>query len=188
MNIYEEFLNRFHEVKGIEFGSFTEDKKLDELLVKLSSCEKIKEKYGIDLMDRKFTIRNISSENKFNASISMCGGDGYIGLVSEIFNSDKQPETPEMLLKISHPTGAYIFGDYYPQIFFNEFFEEVKRETNPEYIDSLNKSLYYTLENAMNVLNNYDKIHKKYVEMNKENYKKEMIRRKKIELENLENS
>ena len=70
--------------------------------------------------------------------------------------------------------------------FFNDFFEEVKRESNPKYIDPLNKSLYYTLENAMNVLDIYEKIHKKYSEKNKENYRQEMIRRKKIELENLE--
>jgi hypothetical protein len=186
MNIYEELLNRFHEVKGTEFGSFTEDKKLDELLKRLSTCEQINEKYGIDLTTNQFNVMNISSVNKFNASVSMCGGDGYIGLISEIFNSDKQPEVAEMLLKISHPTGAYIFGDYYPQAFFNDFFEEVKRESNPKYVDPLNKSLYYTLENAMNVLDIYEKIHKKYSERNKENYRQEMIRRKKIELENLE--
>ena len=188
MNIYEELLNRFHEVKGSEFKSFTEDKNLDKILNKLSICEKINEKYGIDLTSRKFSNFNVTNENKFNASVSMCGGDGYIGLFSEIFNSKKQPEVAEMLLKISHSTGAYIFGDYYPYEFFDEFFEEVRNKTKPKYVDPLNHSLYYTLENVMNTLDIYQKIYSIYSEMNKENYKKEMIKLKKAEIEALEKS
>jgi len=53
----------------------------------------------------------------------------------------KQPED-ELLLVISFPTGAYIFGDDYPTEFFKEFFQELKTY-NPKYTDTTNKTLYF---------------------------------------------
>jgi hypothetical protein len=187
MNLYRELLDKFYEVKGKDIANFTKDKDLESLLNSLSVCVEIKDAYDIDLTNKNvFKNFNVYNINKFNASISMSSGDGYIGLFSEIYNSDKQPKGEQMLLKISHPTGAYIFGDYYPSGFFNKFFQELQERTKVEYVDSLNNSLYYTLENAMESLRLYKEIYAKYSKNNEENYKIEMIRRKKEELERLE--
>jgi hypothetical protein len=188
MNLYKELLERFYEVKGHDIKSFTKDKDLESLLNQLSICGEIKEKYEIDLMDTTIFSRfNVLNADNFNACVYMNGGDGYVGSFSKIYNSDKQPNGEEMLFKISHPTGAYIFGDYYPSDFFNKFFEEIINKTNVEYIDPVNHSLYYTLENSLDALYIYKKICREYVEKNKENYKLEMIKRKKEEIEKLEN-
>lgn len=187
MNIYKEMLEKLYEVKGREIKSFTKIKDLERLLNTLSICEEIKSKYNIDLTDRDmFNEFNVSTVDSFSAQVSMNGGDGYIRLISEIYNSDKQPIGSEMLFKIAHPTGAYIFGEYYPRDLFNEFFEELKNRTNFEYLDDVNHSLYYKIENMLESLGIYNKIYKEYSEKNKENYKKEMIKRKKEEIERLE--
>lgn len=189
MNIYKELLARFYEVKGEDIERHTKDDDLKSLLKNLSVCEEIKDVYGIDLTDNNlFNNVEAYTVNNFRTRLHMRGGDGYIGLFSEIYNSDKQPSNKEMLLKISHPTGAYIFGDYYPRDFFDKFFQEVQERTNVEYVDAPNHSLYYTLENVMETLRVYKEIYEEYVEKNKENYRLEMIRRKKAELEKLEAS
>lgn len=186
MNIYKELLDRFCEVKGDDIERNTKDYDLKSLLKHLYICKEIKDAYTIDLTSKLFINLNVSSVNAFNSRVNMRGGDGYIGLFSEIYNSDKQPNDEQMLLKISHSTGAYMFGDYYPRDFFDKFFQEVQERTNVEYVDIVNRSLYYTLENVMETLQLYKEIYEEYVEKNKENYRLEMIKRKKAELEKLE--
>ena len=61
-----------------------------------------------------------------------------------------------------------------------------KREQKVEYVDILNHSLYYTLENVMESITIYKEVYKEYVEKNKENYKKVMIEQKKLEIERLQ--
>ena len=187
MNVYEKMLREFHKAKGTELKSFTKEKDLESLLNTLSICENIKEKYGLDLSNRNvFSGFSVSSIDRFSANVYMNGGDGYVGSITGIYNSAKQPKSSQILLKISHPTGAYIFGDYYPVDLFNEFFSEVIENTMVEYCDHVNHSLYYTLENTMDTLKKYDEIYKKYIEKNKENYRRIMIERKKHEIEALE--
>lgn len=187
MNVYDKMLKQFYKEKGESIRKYTKEEDLEGLLKTLSTVEKIKEKYGIDLNDDKmFRNFNIIDIYRFNAQVYMSGGDGYIGTISEIYNSDKQPPSPQLLLKISHLTGAYIFGEYYPTDLFNEFFDELKSRTKVEYIDMPNHSLYYTLENAMESITTYKEVYKEYIEKNKENYKKVMIEQKKLEIERLQ--
>ena len=189
MNVYEKMLKSFYKEKGSDLKSFTKEKDLESLLKTLSTCEYIKEKYGIDLSSRNlFSSFNVSDINKFNANVYMHGGDGYIGLISEVYNASNQPKEPEMLLKISHTTGAYIFGDYYPSDLFEEFFKAIQDKTDVKYMDPINHSLYYSLENTVETLKIYEEIYKEYTEKNKENYKKVMIERKKAELKALESN
>ena len=186
MNVYDKMLKQFQKEKGTEIRKYTKEDDLEGLLKTLSTVEKIKEKYGIDLIDKMFRSFNVTDISRFSANIYIGGGDGYIGTFSEIYNSDKQPPSPQLLLKISHSTGAYIFGDYYPKDLFNEFFAELQAKTKVEYVDILNHSLYYTLENVMESITIYKEVYKEYVEKNKENYKKVMIEQKKLELERLQ--
>ena len=70
--------------------------------------------------------------------------------------------------------------------FFNEFFKELQDRTKVEYVDPINHSLYYTLENAMESISIYNEVYTEYREKNKENYNKVMIEQKKLEIERLQ--
>ena len=96
----------------------------------------------------------------------------------------RQPEN-ELLLYISFSTGAYIFGEDYPVDLFARFFNELKGY-NPKYTDTTNKSLYYSLDNAGVVSNDFEGILKKYYEINKEDFKQRKIQKMKEELSQLE--
>lgn len=78
------------------------------------------------------------------------------------------------LLNISFSTGCYTFGDYYDSEFFNEFFEELKKDSI--YCDDLNHSIYYLPSKTSAVMERY---HDKFTEY-KEKYK-ELAKRKKKE-------
>lgn len=93
----------------------------------------------------------------------------------------------EVLLVISFPAGAYIFGDDYPQDLFRKLWDEL-RSFGPKYTDSHNHSLYFSKDNASGVFNSFSDIIGKYREINKVDRKKREIERLKKELENLENS
>ena len=58
----------------------------------------------------------------------------------------RQPEN-EWLYVITFPTGAYIFGQTYPEETFQSFFNELK-QFEPKYCDTANKSLYFTPDKA----------------------------------------
>lgn len=95
-----------------------------------------------------------------------------------------QPEN-EYLFCISFPTGPYFFDEDYPKSLFSKFFNELKTY-NPKYCDSHNSSLYYSIENAGKVYNNYRNICNKYYELNKEDRKKRKIDKLKEEINKLE--
>ena len=69
-------------------------------------------------------------------------------------------------LKISFSTGAYIFGEDCPQEFFQRFFGELKN-IGHESVDSANKCLYFSMENAGNAYESYKVLLKKYREENR---------------------
>lgn len=75
-------------------------------------------------------------------------------------DTGEQPKN-EWLYTIRFTCGAYIFGDSYPQETFNAFFNELK-SFGPKYIDSANKSLYFTEDKAKAVYDNFWPIFKKY--------------------------
>ena len=101
-------------------------------------------------------------------------------------DNDEQPKD-ELLLKISFPTGAYIFGGDYPTEFFKDFWKELKTY-KPKYTDTHNNSLYFSMKNANNIFNKFDDILKKYYELNKEDIKQRKIQKMKDELAKLENA
>ena len=139
----------------------------------------LKEVYGLEIDEKR--INNIQyQELKNNVHLTFI--DSERTTISWEDNG-KKPKG-ERLIKFSYPTGAYIFGGDYPTIFFEKFFFELK-SFNPDYCDSANKSLYFKLENAKEVFNNYDSIVKKYYELNKEDFKQREIIRKQKELADL---
>jgi len=150
---------------------------------------KLKYKYGLDLNDKDIYSLDY---NKFGEHIFISPyGKKYNRTISWS-DDDKQP-TDEILLGISFPTGAYIFGvggmfdEDYPVNLFNKFFNELKTY-KPKYIDSRNSSIYFSLDNSKDIFNNFNNILKKYYEINKEDYKKRKIAKMKSEIEKLENN
>ena len=103
-------------------------------------------------------------------------------------DDEKQPKN-EYLVSISFPCGAYIFGssfnDDYPTEFFHQFFDEL-RSYGPKFVDSANKSLYFSLDNAKDVFNNFNDILNKYYELNKVDWNKRKAKKLREEVEKLE--
>jgi len=141
----------------------------------------LKEVYGLKIDEKR--INNIQyQELKNNVHLTFIDSERT---TISWEDSGKKPQG-ERLIKFSYPAGAYIFGGDYPTIFFEKFFFELK-SFNPDYCDSANKSLYFKLENAKEVFNNYDSIIKKYYELNKEDFKQRKIIRMQEELDKLKN-
>lgn len=112
-------------------------------------------------------------------------GEKYNRMIS--WSDDRTQPTDELLFCISFPTGAYIFGGDYPTEFFQKFFLELKTY-KPKYVDTANKSLYFSMDNASEIFNNFDAIMRKYYELNKEDIKQRQILKMKADLEKLEKS
>jgi len=88
-------------------------------------------------------------------------------------DNGKQPKN-EMLLQFSFPTGAYIFGEDYPTDLFQKMFMEII-SYSPKYIDSHNSSIYFSMDNAGIIFNEFKNILKKYHELNKADYRQRQI-------------
>lgn len=99
-------------------------------------------------------------------------------------DDNKQPKD-ELLLQISFPTGAFIFGNDYPEELFKNFFNELKTYS-PKYSDTHNKCLYFSMDNAGIIFNEFIGVLKKYHELNKEDYKQRQIKKLKEDLSKLE--
>jgi hypothetical protein len=110
---------------------------------------------------------------------------GYgMGIYTMKYIYDDRFKGPEELLKISFPTGAYIFGEHYDKEYFKEFWEELK-ECEADYIDEANKELFYKPENAKKAWEHYQTVYKKYREGNKKRMKKVQLQEAKKRYEKL---
>ena len=138
------------------------------------------EKYGLNLGSRKLTNLDYNRFGEF-MSIGMFGKE-YSRTISWEDNG-KEPNN-EMLLVISFSSGPYLFGSDYPKELFKQFFYELKTY-NPKYCDSQNSNLYFSMDNAKNIFNEFDVILKKYLDLNKEDYKLRKIKKLEEELKKL---
>ena len=139
------------------------------------------EKYGLNIDPSKI---NNFGYNKLNDYISIGYWGKIHGRTISWLDNGEQPED-EVLVNIGFPTGAYIFGDDYPEGLFNRFFNELK-SYNPKYSDSANKALFFTPETSNEVFNSFNNILNKYREINKSELKKRKIDKMKSELKKLE--
>jgi hypothetical protein len=141
---------------------------------------KLKEKYGFD----------INPTDIYSLDWTRFGDYRSIGWFGKKYNrtiswsdNGKQPKD-ELLLEIGFSTGAYIFGDDYPTELFQQFWQELKNYS-PKYIDTTNKNLYFSMENASKVFNDFKTILDKYYEINKKDSKERKIKKLKEELNKL---
>lgn len=77
-------------------------------------------------------------------------------------DDDRVPSKGWYLI-VRFPAGAYILGDDYDelQILFKKMLKEIK-SYDPDYIDSVNKSFYWKIENARPMHENIREIFNKY--------------------------
>jgi hypothetical protein len=103
-------------------------------------------------------------------------------------DSGKQPFN-EWLCCTSFSTGAYIFGDDYDsqKKLFQDFFNELK-SYNPDFSDSHNSNLYWRLENAKGIFNDFNDIIKKYRDRNGKELKQREITKLEMKLKTLKES
>lgn len=94
-----------------------------------------------------------------------------------------QPEN-EYLLTYSFSTGAYMFGEDYPTELFKKFWDELK-SYNPKYVDTMNHDIYFSLDNAKGIFNDFKTILKKYYDINKEDIKLRRIAQMEKDLQSL---
>lgn len=141
---------------------------------------KLKEEFGLNINPKE--ICSLDYIRFGNYMVVAWWGEKYNRTIS--WSDDGSQPDDELLLQISFPTGAYIFGDDYPADLFQKFFTELK-SYNPKYIDSVNHALYFSIDNAKNVFNNLDSILEKYREMYKKDVRKRKIREMEEELEKL---
>ena len=145
-------------------------------------------KFGFDLIDRGYTCYTPKGFSHLDYHIILAHYDGECRKVNNI--SPTPRPTDEWLLKIIFPTGAYFLIDdgsfYKPYIsdLFNKMLEEFLA-LNPKYVDRLNKSMYFTSDNAKEVLDKWDEITTKYKNLVGDELKKLKIEKLKAELEEL---
>ncbi len=140
----------------------------------------LKEEYGLDIDTRLVYSLDWNSFGNYVAI-------GWFGKkhnrIISWSDDGRQPED-ELLLRISFSEGAYMFGQDYPVILFQQFFNELKAY-NPKYSDTKNSSLYFSMDTAGDVFNKLPDILKKYHDINKKDSKKRQIKKLQEELKQL---
>lgn len=143
----------------------------------------LKEKYGLDINPKdicSLTHINID-EHRFLSYF----GKKYNRQIT--WSDDDTQPTDEFLLGLSFPNGAFIFGDDYPSVLFNDFFSELKT-FNPKYSDTTNKCLYFSMDNAGKIFNTFPSIIKEYREKYAIDFKYREIEKREKELRELKES
>lgn len=145
-------------------------------------------KFGFELLDRDYTCYTPKGFRHLDYHIILAH---YDGTYREVNNISPTPQpTDEWLLKISFPTGAYflIDGGSFDKPYLSDLFNKMFGEfiaLNPKYVDRLNKSMYFTSDNAKEVLDKWDEITTKYKNLVGDELKKLKIEKLKAELEEL---
>lgn len=150
IKFYQEILdvlNKHGEIIDDEYSLDIRDK-----LVRCIEKEELNDKYGLSL----------SSTLHYNKKWCTINDYMFLGLFGEghatiAWEDNREAPENETLLKISFPSGPYIFGGDYPVELFNKFFNVLKGY-NPSYVDTRNSSLYYSLDNAGKVKKDFEKI------------------------------
>ena len=155
----------------------------------LSEIDKINlsNKFGFELLDRDYTCYTPKGFEHLNYHIILAH---YDGVSREINNISPTPQpTDEWLLKVGFPTGAYFLIDSgFDKPYLSELFSKMLEEflaLNPKYVDRLSKSMYFTSDNAKEVLDKWNDITTKYKNLAGDELKKLKIEKLKAELEEL---
>lgn len=139
--------------------------------------------------------------NVLGFSVSYLNSDTYVDLSHNTFrynffkagdgkkiswSDDNRQPLNEELIVVTYPTGAYYLNKEYDTKTFNEFFNELK-SFGYEYLDSANKSIYFSLEVGAEVYKNYEEILAKYKKLSLERTKEKRVEELKKQIEDINN-
>ena len=179
---YDEIFKLLEKYKNdIEFNI----KELKDIADKDLLKQELKEKYNIDLDINKGYITNTINYIVVNRYMSIIMFNNKTGYEIPYPDNIKQPEN-ERLLMLKFSIGSIMFqseDDDYPSEYFKKFWKELKTY-KPKYIDSHNKGLYFSIDKAGDIYNNFNNILKKYLNLSKKEIAKRRL--KKIKEEQLE--
>lgn len=144
---------------------------------------RLKDEYGLDVNPKAIHSTDWVKLNDY-ITVSQYG-EKYNRTISWPVDG-RQPEDGEYLMNISFPTGAYIFGQHYPVNIFQGFWDELK-SYSPKYRDDVNHCIYFSLDTASKVFNEFGNIFKKHRELSAEDYKERRKKELEDELEKLNN-
>ena len=145
-------------------------------------------KFGFDLLDRGHNCYTPKGFSHLDYHIILAH---YDGKHREVNNISPLPQpTDEWLLNVRFPTGAYflIDGGSFDEPYLNDLFNKMLGEflaLKPKYVDRLNKFMYFTSDNAKEVLDKWDEITTKYKNLVGDELKRLKIEKLKAELEEL---
>ena len=145
-------------------------------------------KFGFELLDRDYTCYTPKGFGHLTYHIILAH---YDGKHREVNNISPLPQpTDEWLLNVRFPTGTYflIDGGSFDKPYLNDLFNKMLGEflaLKPKYVDRLNKSMYFTSDNAKEVLDKWNEITTKYKNLVGDELKKLKIEKLKAELEEL---
>ena len=159
----------------------------DQILVEIDKLN-LSNKFGFELLDRGHTCYTPKGFSYLDYHIILAHYDGKYREINNI-SPTPQPKD-EWLLNIRFPTGAYflIDGGSFDKPYLSDLFNKMLGEflaLNPKYVDRLNKSMYFTSDNAKEVLDKWNEITTKYKNLVGDELKKLKIEKLKAELEEL---
>ena len=137
---------------------------IEEYLEKEYRRAKLSEEFRIQLQRYNFEYTYCKLFGPADQSIALYGKDHRRTISWS--DDGRQPEN-EWLYCVSFPSGAYFFGNSYPEEHFNAMFEELKG-FGPKYSDTTNHNLYFDSSNAKGVHQQLPEIVKKYRDTLKE--------------------
>ena len=147
---------------------------------------KLQEDYGIKdittymVKDAEPDVFVKISEYAYIASM----GKKYSRTIS--WSVDGSQPKDEVMFVLHFPTGAYIFGDSYPKELFKDMWDEIKTYEF-KYVDDMNSNIYFSLENAAPIANEFQNILQKYYKRFKDEANIRRAAELRRELEKLEN-
>ena len=169
-----DMLNKHREICDYEIDSIRSKANVHLFAIEL------KEKYGLNIEpDNVYSLEYVNINDYISIGY---WGEKYNRTIS--WEDDGKQPKDELLLSIQFSTGAYIFGDDYPEELFKEFFQELKTY-KPKYTDSANKGLYFPIKKAKNIFNEFQEILNNYNEKNKKESSERKIKKLEGELEQL---
>jgi hypothetical protein len=145
---------------------------------------KLKEEYGFNINPKRINSLDYNKLGDYDM-IAVFGESR--GRTISWEDNGAQPKEDELLYRLNFSTGPYIFGEDYPIELFQKMFNELKTY-GPKYVDSTNRTLYFSMDNASKIFNVFNSIISKYHDINKEDFKIRKIKRLKEDLERLENN
>lgn len=148
----------------------------------------LQEEFGIPLQDHYMGTTCIFAPYNGipDQSKVMQMGKEFHRTISYLDFGYEQPQEGEWVYSFSFPSGAYTYHDDYPVETFNAMFNELVQELEPTYLDTVNKTLYFSAAKASRAFQESGKIYKKYVDKVQDELKQKRINQMQEQIKQLQ--